>query len=105
MKLQILAAAQEEARAALDWYDDQRPGLGDEFISELNRGYAALRSSPQACSPVEDYTGRHELRCISLQRFPYLIIFRVLTAELIVVAVQHERRRPLYWVDRLQDAD
>lgn len=38
--------AQREFDEAADWYDAQRPGLGTEFIEEVNRVFQNLRGSP-----------------------------------------------------------
>ena len=104
MKYRVARAAQAEALDALGWYDAQSAGLGNDFIDEVHHAYGELGAHPRACSLVEGYVGRHELRWIRLRRFPYLVVFQVLATE-VVVAVQHEHRRPLNWVGRLQDLE
>jgi hypothetical protein len=37
-----------------------------------------------------------------LKRFPYDIVVRELSEEILVVAVAHHSRRPGYWRDRLR---
>ena len=32
-----------------------------------------------------------------LKRFPFHVIYRVMPAQIIVLAVAHQRRRPAYW--------
>jgi len=36
-----------EATAAGDWYDAQRPGLGTDFASELERAFELILENPQ----------------------------------------------------------
>lgn len=101
MNDRVLPEADGEAIAAATWYDEQRPGLGDEFLAELAAAFASIRQSPGLMPRLEYYTGQHPLRRQLLKRFPYAVIVLCRTDELVVVAVAHTRRRPLYWLDRL----
>lgn len=104
MKLTILREAELESAEAAAWYDDQRTGLGDEFLSEVSQAIADIGSDPQSFSRLESYTGPYELRRSVLHRFPYLIAFACRPDETLVVAITHVRRRPLYWLERLGTA-
>jgi len=44
---------------------------------------------------------RHDTRRVLLNRFPYAVVYRPLTDRVMVVAVAHLRRRPVYWAERL----
>lgn len=101
MKLTILREAELEAAEAAAWYDDCRVGLGDEFLSELSQAFANIAADPNALSRLESYHGTRDVRRCVLQRFPYLVVYACQPAELLVVAVAHTRRRPLYWLERL----
>jgi hypothetical protein len=35
-----------------------------------------------------------------MKRFPYLVFYRILDADIEIVAVAHEKRRPGYWTNR-----
>jgi hypothetical protein len=39
-------AARADIRAARDWYEAQRPGLGDEFLISLSDAFIRLEESP-----------------------------------------------------------
>lgn len=41
------------------------------------------------------------LRQVRLRQFPYRLVYMVVSDEIVIVAVAHERRRPGYWQDRL----
>jgi hypothetical protein len=101
VKLTILTAAELESAEAAAWYDDQRSGLGDEFLSEVAEAFDRIRRDRHRFSRLETYAGEHDVRRCVLDRFPYLIVFACLTDETLVVAIAHARRRPLYWLERL----
>jgi hypothetical protein len=50
---------------------------------------------------VEQYRGPEVVRRQILKRFPYMVVFACRDEELVVVAVSHTRRKPLYWLNRL----
>ena len=65
------AAKSEFERAAL-WYDEQRPGLGEEFIREIDEALARAAAAPQRHSVVF-----HDVRRAVARRFPFTVYFRV----------------------------
>lgn len=105
MKLTILHDAELESAEAAAWYDDQRGGLGDEFLSEVAEAFDRIRSDRELFARLESYTGAHDVRRCVLQRFPYLVVFTCLSEETLVVAVAHVRRKPLHWLERLGPED
>jgi hypothetical protein len=42
----IQPEAADEANAAFNWYENQQPGLGDEFYRELTRGFELILENP-----------------------------------------------------------
>ena len=97
----VLPAAELEAALAAIWYDDQRPGLGDDFLDELRQAFDSISSAPQELPLLESYSGRHEVRRCLLNRFPYIVTFLCRPTEVVILAVSHARRQPLYWLKRL----
>jgi toxin ParE1/3/4 len=89
VNFKILAAADVESLEAAAWYDDQRLGLGDDFLTELDRVYERVRTAPGSCSLLESYPGPHEIRRCLLGRFPYLVIFLCRPDEVVVLVVSH----------------
>ncbi len=76
------------ASAAI-WYDDQRIGLGDEFLAEYRVTLDYLMEQPLL--RAEDKCG---MRFWVLKRFPYRICYYVRNDEIVVAAVFHVRRNP-----------
>ncbi len=81
-----------EARAARQWYDDQRAGLGQDFEREVARVVELLAQTPLLFPIAHGATRRATVR-----RFPYGLFFQVLGTEVVVLACYHLRRRPRRW--------
>ena len=94
-RFKVQPEAADEANVAFNWYEDHRPGLGDEFYRELARGFEFVMENPLLSRVV--YRG---LRKRKLDRFPYLVVYRVSEEELSVVSVFHGSRNPMIWKKR-----
>lgn len=77
------------AKDAYDWYEEQRNGLGEEFLEELEIGYAKILKNPTHYPFIAK-----GFRRFALGRFPYVAIYEVISNELIVFAVFHTSRNP-----------
>jgi plasmid stabilization system protein ParE len=81
--------AAADVRAAFDWYEQQREGLGGEFLAELAKAEHAVQANPLAFRIL-----RRDARRIMLRRFPYQLFYRVVADVVVVVACLHGRRSP-----------
>lgn len=88
-------AAQELQNAAL-YYQHQQAGLGEAFLSEVEKAEYLLQTAPKAWTKLDK-----NIRRISLQRFPYHLIYTLKPENIIVLAVSHHRRHPDYWRSRV----
>jgi len=101
LNLKVLSIAELEAADAAFWYEHKRQGLGDEFLADLTQTLESIRAVPTASSPLEYYSGPYDIRRGLLRRFPYVVIYMCRPDEVLVLAVGHARRKPLYWMARL----
>jgi len=92
MKVELKERAVEDVRAANDWYNARRVGLGDEFLEELDEVFEAISEQPRMCQVVEG-----EVRRALLHRFPFSIYYLPESDVLVVLAVLHTRRHPNSW--------
>ena len=101
MRLDLHPEARVELRRAALWYDERRPGLGDEFIAEVSTVLERVGDAPESY-PVWPGTraGDPVIRKATVQRFPYVIAFEKHEGHFLVLAVAHTKRRPLYWLTR-----
>jgi len=84
--------ADQELLTARRWYEEQQPGLGAQFASEIDDTVERISSNPLAYPLVHGETRRAIVR-----RFPFGIYFRAAPAGIVVMAVMHGRRHPLRW--------
>jgi len=102
VRLELHPEARAELRSAALWYDEQRPGLGDEFIAEVSAAFDRIGDAPES---YPAWPGTREagtlIRKATVQRFPYLIAFERHEQRLLVLAISHAKRRPLYWLTRV----
>ena len=95
-QLIIQLQATQEADEAARWYEDQFPGLGVEFILELDAALHRVKSNPDIYHPV--YEG---LRRVLIRRFPYTAYFVAEADTVLVVAILHQSRKPDVWQSRV----
>lgn len=88
------AQAEDEALDVRDWYEERRPGLGDEFAAALHALVQGIAENPPAFPSVLGKTRR-----AVLTRFPYAVYFRETDEEIVVLAI-HGRQDPKRWQGR-----
>lgn len=103
MKLRIDPSAEAELREDAAWYEEQRSGLGSEFLAAVDAGIQQIRRDPYRFARIESVPDEENVRRLQLNRFPYIIIYEVISSEVCILAVAHAHRRPGYWRDRRRD--
>jgi plasmid stabilization system protein ParE len=102
VRLELHPEARAELRSAAIWYDERRPGLGDEFIAEVSATLDRIGDAPESSPPwPRTRAAGPVIRKATIQRFPYVIAFEEHEQHVLVLAVAHAKRRPLYWLRRL----
>lgn len=87
--------AEQEFLQAIDYYEECKPGLGEEFSLEILAAINRILSHPGAWPEA----GQDIRRCLA-NRFPYGIIYNVDSGGILILAVMHLHRRPDYWKTR-----
>ena len=88
--LRPAAAADLEEAAA--WYEEQRPGLGLEFLEAVNLAMKRVMATPKGAALV--YKDR---RRVFLERFPYSLVYRLIDEQVVILAAAHAKRSPRMW--------
>jgi toxin ParE1/3/4 len=89
-----------EAEAAAEWYERQRPGLGNEFNEAIQAALDLLQESIVPLSPMPGKSGSRGVRRLVLHTFPYDVVVVERSGGYVVLAFAHHARRPGYWRDR-----
>ena len=90
--------ARTEVLEATQWYEERRPMLGADFLTDVRRAEARIAGRPTAWPRWPGVA--MEVRRFKLARFPYCLAFQLTGGDIAVLAVAHQKRRPFYWVDR-----
>lgn len=72
------------------WYENKRKGLGDEFLSDIEKKIADIINHPEAYGSKGNPTYREAL----LDNFPYVIVYRIYKQkkEIFISAVHHTKK-------------
>jgi plasmid stabilization system protein ParE len=89
------AAAAAELVDAVRYYENQSPGLGAAFLSEVHGAVSRIQALPFGWRSISPNTRR----CL-LHRFPYGIIYQARQGRIRIIAIAHLHRKPGYWSGR-----
>ena len=83
---------QRDLAAGLDWYEQQRRGLGDEFVAAIRSTLRNVELHPQIFVSVHG-----DVRRAIIPRFPFAIFYLVEPRRIVVLRVLHTARDPKLW--------
>lgn len=95
MNLVVRLAAAADLEDVFLWYEEQRPGLGNEFLLAVEQLMGAMLETPRRYRIVHRDTRRAHVR-----RFPYSVFYRIVEDNLVVVGCFHGSRSPRRWEGR-----
>lgn len=99
--VELYFEAYPEVEAAVNWYEDQRTGLGAEFFAAVHTSLQEISTAPRAWPLWPEPRARAlGVRRFLMDRFPYALPYLAMEDRLVVLAVAHVRRRPGYWLKR-----
>ncbi len=88
--------AQAEFDEAFDWYEQQRAGLGVEFLICVSEILENIESFPKVYEIIFE-----DVRRAVVHKFPYLVLYTIEPSQVVVMAVFHSKRDPQVWQDRV----
>ncbi|MBS1508091.1 MAG: type II toxin-antitoxin system RelE/ParE family toxin [Bacteroidetes bacterium] len=88
--------AEDDILEAYIWYEQQKSGLGEEFLDSLDKARYSILQNPAT------YRIRYKkkVRAYLVDRFPYLILYVVEKNEVNVISVFNTSRDPKVWKKR-----
>ena len=80
-----------------EWYNNEVPYLGLRFQKQVKQQISSLRTKAKSYG-----TKYHDVRCMSIKNFPYLVHYVIedKTTTVKVFAVIHTSRNPLIWEEK-----
>jgi plasmid stabilization system protein ParE len=85
----------EELNEAYNWYENQRSGLGDDFLDCIDETLKRICQMLESCPIVY-----RDVRRAIVHRFPYAVYYRIISSRIIVTAIFHGHRNPKAWQTR-----
>jgi plasmid stabilization system protein ParE len=95
LEIRLRPEAEQDLAEAAAWYEQQRPGLGQEFLDEALAALSTISEMPFIYAVVHRATRR-----ALMHRFPFGVFYQVDDAGVVVVAVMHGSRHPRRWKSR-----
>ena len=96
MTVRFLSVAEEELAEAIEYYNQEKQGLGVEFAVEIDATISRIIDFPKAWPVISQRVRRCRTR-----RFPYGVLYQLRGEEILVVAIMDFRRDPKSWRNRL----
>ena len=87
---------QDEIEESYNWYESKLPGLGENFLDELENSYSIIQKNPEMYLKVSG-----DVRRYLVIKFPFGILYKVTDENINIVAVMHLKRKPDYWQKRI----
>ncbi len=95
LEVRVRPEAEEDIADAATWYEDQLPGLGQDFLDQVLEKLLSIAKQPEMFPVVYK-----DIRRALLNRFPFAIYYRKETDAIVVLAVIHGSRNPRHWKKR-----
>jgi toxin ParE1/3/4 len=88
--------AEDDILEAYVWYEQQKSGLGEEFLDGLEKARYSVLQNPAT------YRIRYKkkVRAFLVDRFPYLILYVLQKNDVNVISVFNTSRHPKVWKKR-----
>ena len=81
----------------MNWYEEQRKGLGDDFFTQLSQVLMQIQKQPESFG---FWLGSSAIRRFKLKRFPYDVLYEVRPDQVRILCLRHEKRHPSYGIGR-----
>jgi toxin ParE1/3/4 len=94
--VRFLSPAHGEVADAAQTYLAESREVAGRFFDELERVLDLVAANPYIGRP-----SRLDSRRVTLRRFPYDVVYRLIKSEAVIYALAHHSRNPEYWADRV----
>ena len=95
MNIILIPPADKELEEAIDYYNDQLAGLGEQFYRSFLDTVGYIFQTPDTWRKIGANTRR-----INIKRFPYLILYVHDEQDILITCIAHQHRKPTYYMGR-----
>ncbi len=88
--------AEDDLARARNWYNQQRNGLGEEFLQAAEAVFERIVDQPDLYAIVH-----RDVRRVTMRRFPYVVYYVASSDSIEIIAVLHGARDPGVWRSRV----
>lgn len=92
MRIAFRRGVGDDLADAYGWYEHQRPGLGDDFLTSVDASLDIIGKFPEMFAAAH-----REVRRALVARFPFAVFYLVEPERVVVLAVLHTARDPRSW--------
>ena len=84
--------AEKEYLESVSWYEDNLTGLGNDFISEVEKTLTHIETNPFLYA-----VKKQQFREALVRTFPYIIVYKIIPKkkQIIITSVFHTSRNPV----------
>lgn len=92
--------AENEFSDAINYFEEQQRELGYDFSLEVYKTIQRIKAHPQSWTKISS-----SIRRILVHRFPFGILYDhdPESAHIYIIAVMHLRKKPGYWINRIEE--
>lgn len=92
----LLPKARRDLSEATKYLERRRAGVGERLAAEVQSALERLAENAYVGPEVNP-----GVRRLLVHGFPYSVIYRIHATQVLVLAIEHQRRQPHHWQDRL----
>lgn len=96
MNVILIPPADKELDEAIEFYNNQFPGLGDQFYCEFESTIELIKRTLYGWRKIGENTRR-----INIKRFPFLVLYIIDNDDILITCLAHQHRNPRYYINRL----
>lgn len=94
--------ASAELEDAALWYDQQRDGLGTEFVQAIDLALDQIARWPNIGRRIAGVPDAVPARRWPVNRFPYHVVYLDWEGVIRILAFAHDSREPGFWFSRIR---
>ena len=101
MEIEYHPAIEHELKEIVRYYNECSFGLGNEFLDEFEKQILKIADIPQQWMVVQKDIRRSDIRRSLMNKFSYVIYYRIVNTNLVrVTVIKHQRRHPKLGLNR-----